>query len=69
VVLTDYFNARREANEANGVTPPGWRFMRGTLGPVPLHPTPAEAAEVSPSSTRSSPAMAERRPGSAPPDR
>ena len=69
VVLTDYFNARREANEATGATPPGWRFMRGPLGPVPLHPTPAEAAEVPLSSSiRPSATVADRRPGASPSD-
>lgn len=76
VVLTDYFNARRAANEANGSALPGWRFMRGPLGPVPLHPTPPEAADASPgpsarqeSMSHSSTTSARPRPAGAPPER
>ncbi len=45
VLLTDYLSARREAKRTDGAALPGWRWMRGPLAPVPLHPIPVDPAE------------------------
>jgi predicted PurR-regulated permease PerM len=46
VVLSDYFEARREAKRTGGAALPGWRWMRGPLTPVPLQPAPVDPAEI-----------------------
>lgn len=48
VVLTDYLATRRQAQRGIDTTPPGWRWMRGPLLPVPLHPTPVDPSELAP---------------------
>ncbi len=46
VVVTDYLDARRAAKQTIGAAPPGWRWMRGPLAPVPLRPPPVDPAET-----------------------
>ena len=49
VVLTDFLDARREAKQRTaGMLLPGWRWMRGPLAPIPLHPTPVDPTETAP---------------------
>lgn len=51
VLVTDYLDARRGANRASATSIPGWRWMRGPIGPVAGHPAPVDPAEISPAST------------------
>ncbi len=51
VLVTDYLDARRGANRATPVSMPGWRWMRGPIGPGVLHPAPIDPAELGRSGT------------------
>ncbi len=51
VLVTDYLDARREANQGAPVSMPGWRWMRGPIGPGAAPPPPIDPAELGRSNT------------------
>jgi hypothetical protein len=61
VVITDQFQARREARRTSGAALPGWRWMRGPLtsaagSPAPEPVTPAPEPQITPARVDAPPA-------------